>query len=123
MDSDELPSQIADVLNDDNGEDGDFRLISSDKAIFKMLVSDNNAGAIIGKGGSTIAQMQEESGARIKVSQNDDFYPGTRDRALLLIGTCENVLFAQELIWQKISQVRNCITEDCVLNFFSFLVF
>jgi RNA-binding protein Nova len=70
-----------------------------------MLISDNIAGAIIGKSGSAINQLQEESGARIKVSQNNDFYPNSRDRTLLILGTVENVLFAQELIWQKIAQV------------------
>lgn len=35
------------------------------------------AGAIIGKGGETIAQLQKETGARVKMSKANDFYPGT----------------------------------------------
>jgi len=27
-------------------------------------------------GGSTISELQEQTGARIKLSQNNDFYPG-----------------------------------------------
>lgn len=34
------------------------------------------AGAIIGKGGETIAQIQKEAGARVKMSKANDFYPG-----------------------------------------------
>lgn len=34
------------------------------------------AGAIIGKGGETIAQLQKETGARVKMSKSHDFYPG-----------------------------------------------
>jgi len=34
------------------------------------------AGAIIGKGGETIAQVQKEVNARIKMSKANDFYPG-----------------------------------------------
>jgi hypothetical protein len=40
------------------------------------LVPSIAAGAIIGKGGETIAQVQKESGARVKMSKANDFYPG-----------------------------------------------
>lgn len=43
----------------------------------KMLVSASLAGCLIGKGGSTIHDLQERTGARIKLSQNNDFFPGT----------------------------------------------
>ena len=36
------------------------------------------AGAIIGKGGETIAQVQKEAGARVKMSKANDFYPGMK---------------------------------------------
>lgn len=34
------------------------------------------AGAIIGKGGETIASLQKDAGARVKMSKSHDFYPG-----------------------------------------------
>ena len=34
------------------------------------------AGGIIGKGGETIAQLQNEVGAKIKMSKANDYYPG-----------------------------------------------
>ena len=43
---------------------------------FKILVPSAAAGAIIGKGGETIAQLQKEAGARVKMSKANDFYPG-----------------------------------------------
>lgn len=43
---------------------------------FKILVPAVAAGAIIGKGGETIAHLQKEAGARIKMSKANDFYPG-----------------------------------------------
>lgn len=43
----------------------------------KVLVPSTAAGAIIGKGGDTIAQLQKDTGARIKMSKANDFYPGT----------------------------------------------
>lgn len=42
----------------------------------KILVPAVAAGAIIGKGGETIAQLQKEAGARVKMSKANDFYPG-----------------------------------------------
>ena len=35
------------------------------------------AGAIIGKKGESIAKLQNDSGARVKMSKSHDFYPGT----------------------------------------------
>lgn len=43
---------------------------------FKVLVPSMVAGAIIGKGGETIAQLQKDTGARVKMSKSHDFYPG-----------------------------------------------
>lgn len=45
---------------------------------FKLLVPSVAAGAIIGKGGETIAQLQREKHAKVKMSKANDFYPGTR---------------------------------------------
>nr|CAD7425464.1 unnamed protein product [Timema monikensis] len=50
------------------GADGTFH--------FKILVPSIAAGAIIGKGGETIAQLQKDAGARVKMSKANDFYPG-----------------------------------------------
>ena len=41
------------------------------------------AGGIIGKGGETIAQLQTEVGAKIKMSKANDFYPGIFTNFLL----------------------------------------
>ena len=50
---------------------------------FKILVPSTAAGAIIGKGGETIAQLQKDAGTRIKMSKANDFYPGTWNFILL----------------------------------------
>lgn len=42
----------------------------------KILVPSVAAGAIIGKGGETIAQLQKDTNARVKMSKANDFYPG-----------------------------------------------
>lgn len=43
---------------------------------FKILVPSIAAGAIIGKGGEAIGQIQKETGAKVKMSKANDFYPG-----------------------------------------------
>lgn len=53
------------------GGDGTYHL--------KVLVPGVAAGAIIGKGGETIAQLQKDTGARVKMSKSHDFYPGKGD--------------------------------------------
>lgn len=47
---------------------------------FKTLVPAVAAGAIIGKGGETIAAIQKDTGARVKMSKSHDFYPGQYKR-------------------------------------------
>ena len=51
---------------------------SGDNVHFKILIPSFAAGAIIGKGGETIAQIQKDTGARIKMSKASDFYPGNK---------------------------------------------
>lgn len=45
---------------------------------FKILVPSIASGAIIGKGGETIAQLQKDTNARVKMSKANDFYPGNK---------------------------------------------
>lgn len=56
------------ICFDFTGGDGTYHL--------KVLVPGVAAGAIIGKGGDTIAQLQKDTGARVKMSKSHDFYPG-----------------------------------------------
>lgn len=59
---------------------------------FKILVPAAAAGRIIGKGGTTIAQLQKDAGARVKMSKASEFYPGTTERVCLISGPIEGIL-------------------------------
>lgn len=72
------------------------------KTYLKFLVSNASAGSVIGKGGSTITDFQKESGAHIQLSRNQDFFPGTADRIILLSGKIDQVLKAMDLILNKL---------------------
>jgi len=55
----------------------------ADNVHLKILVPSIAAGAIIGKGGETIASVQKEAGARVKMSKANDFYPGKCTRFII----------------------------------------
>ncbi|CAK8572964.1 unnamed protein product [Lathyrus sativus] len=68
----------------------------------RFLVSNSAAGSVIGKGGSTITDFQSQSGARIQLSRNNEFFPGTTDRIIMVSGAITEVLRAVELILSKL---------------------
>ncbi|XP_027104895.1 protein BTR1-like isoform X3 [Coffea arabica] len=68
----------------------------------KFLLSNAEAGSVIGKGGSTINDFQTQSGARIQLSRNFEFFPGTSDRIVMVSGLIDDVLKAVDLILSKL---------------------
>ena len=68
----------------------------------RFLVSNAEAGSVIGKGGSTISDFQSQSGARIQLSRNHEFFPGTSDRIIMVSGTIGETLKAMDLILAKL---------------------
>jgi predicted RNA-binding protein YlqC (UPF0109 family) len=73
----------------------------------RILVSDSEAGSIIGRGGSTVTALQSTSGALVKVSRRGQLLPGTGRRVLLVSGLFHQVMDAAEIILKKILyQVR-----------------
>ncbi|XP_076318733.1 RNA-binding protein Pasilla-like isoform X2 [Tachypleus tridentatus] len=71
---------------------------------FKILVPSVAAGAIIGKGGETVAQLQKKTGTRIKMSKANDYYPGTTERVCLVTGNVDGIFQAHEFIMEKIKE-------------------
>ncbi|KAF4368033.1 hypothetical protein CsatB_011340 [Cannabis sativa] len=68
----------------------------------RFLVSNAAAGSVIGKGGATITEFQSTSGARIQLSRNHEFFPGTTDRIIMISATINEVLKAMELVLAKL---------------------
>eukprot|EP00934_Nitzschia_sp_Nitz4_P005346 Nitzschia sp. Nitz4//scaffold86_size83305//77367//79467//NITZ4_005275-RA/size83305-augustus-gene-0.60-mRNA-1//1//CDS//3329559289//5336//frame0 len=81
---------------------GDKASASATASAIKLLVSNNVAGSIIGRAGQTISDFQTQSGARIKLSQTGDYYPGTQDRVCLVQGPLENVKAAVKLLLERL---------------------
>ncbi|XP_006764483.1 PREDICTED: RNA-binding protein Nova-2 [Myotis davidii] len=57
----------------------------SAKELVEIAVPENLVGAILGKGGKTLVEYQELTGARIQISKKGEFLPGTRNPAQYLI--------------------------------------
>lgn len=71
-------------------------LISLNNKLYaRTLVSTKEAGMVIGKSGTNIHNIREESGARVTISGN---VPNTHDRVMTIIGSHENVIKAISLI-------------------------
>lgn len=68
----------------------------------RFLVSNAAAGSVIGKGGATITDFQSQSGARIQLSRNHEFFPGTTDRIIMVSGNINDIIKAMELILAKL---------------------
>ncbi|KAK4367092.1 hypothetical protein RND71_014972 [Anisodus tanguticus] len=67
-----------------------------------FLLSNAEAGSIIGKGGATITDLQSRSGARIQLSRNYEVFPGTSDRIVMVSGFLDDILKAVDLILGKL---------------------
>jgi len=87
-----------------DGGDGSVPDGARDNIHLKILVPSVAAGAIIGKGGETIAQIQKDAGARVKMSKANDFYPGTTERICLIMGSPEAVRTVNNFIMEKIRE-------------------
>ncbi|EDW66526.1 RNA-binding protein Pasilla isoform X4 [Drosophila virilis] len=77
----------------------------------KILVPAVASGAIIGKGGETIASLQKDTGARVKMSKSHDFYPGTTERVCLITGSVEGIMTVVDFIMDKIREKPDLTTK------------
>lgn len=80
----------------------------NDTIHMKILVPSGAVGAIIGKGGESIAEVQWVTGARIKLSKPNDFYPGTMERVCLIQGTLEGITRMHNYIMDRMLEKPEC---------------
>jgi len=70
-------------------------------------VPDILVGSLLGKGGSTISEFIQFSGAKIQFSGKNEFAPGTTDRILTITGDMTQSQTAYFLINQKVEQAQS----------------
>ncbi|XP_037632101.1 RNA-binding protein Nova-2 isoform X2 [Sebastes umbrosus] len=79
------------------------KLSEGAKEVVEIAVPENLVGAILGKGGKTLVEYQELTGARIQISKKGEFIPGTRNRKVTITGSQAATQAAQYLISQRIT--------------------
>eukprot|EP01026_Neomeris_dumetosa_P013461 TRINITY_DN1470_c1_g1_i6.p1 TRINITY_DN1470_c1_g1~~TRINITY_DN1470_c1_g1_i6.p1 ORF type:complete len:315 (-),score=30.07 TRINITY_DN1470_c1_g1_i6:948-1892(-) len=67
-------------------------------------IPEDEVGAIIGRNGANITEIQQACRVRIKISDKGDFIPGTNERRVTVTGTHDAVQMAQLMMQQKLRQ-------------------
>lgn len=68
----------------------------------QVAIPDSLIGSILGRGGSTLNELQMQSNTRIRISQRGEFVPGTKNRIVTIRGpTAQSVTVAQMLMSQR----------------------
>lgn len=76
-----------------------------EQASVRLLVPDRQVGGLIGRGGSKISQIREESGVKIEINSSPELPDGARGlRVVRLDGTLERILQAQKQIYATLEE-------------------
>jgi len=78
-----------------------------DETSILVTIPDALVGAVLGRGGRTVAEIQVASGCRIKVSDRDDFFEDTTNRKVIITGPAEGVHMANYLLTQRLSVITS----------------
>jgi len=71
--------------------------------VFKVLAPDSLVASIIGKGGETRKSIEDESGAKLKISERHEYYPETNCRILVVSASdAAHVMAALEQVVSRI---------------------
>lgn len=71
-----------------------------------ITVPISSIGSIIGRGGSVIRGLIEQSGANIKIQQKEDMRPGAVEREISLMGSPSNIETARRLIMDIVADTQ-----------------
>lgn len=72
-------------------------------SVLKLLVSDRQAGKLIGKHGSTVSQIGQSCHVAIRVSASNMFFPTTTDRVVLIGGEMANIETALRTVQERVA--------------------
>ncbi|XP_072171068.1 RNA-binding protein Nova-1-like [Diadema setosum] len=74
------------------------------ESILESEVPETLVGAILGKGGKTLVEFQNLTGAKIQISKKNEYVPGTRNRRVTITGPVTAAQNAHFLIMQRVAQ-------------------
>jgi len=95
----------------ENEDKGNFKRDSGKERmgkepLIKVLVPNDAAGAIIGKGGGNLGDLKSRYGATIRISHNRETYPGTDERIVILTGEVGQIIDLHNYIIDKVADAR-----------------
>ena len=74
-------------------------------SLIQMSIPDTLIGAVLGRGGTTLNELQSSTNTRIRISQRGVYVPGTTNRVVTISGpTGESVATAQHQINQRLAK-------------------
>lgn len=95
-----------------NGAGGKFQNNKEDRSNSVTIgVADGHIGLVVGRGGRTIMEISQVSGARIKISDRGDFMSGTSDRKVTITGSQRAIRAAESMIMQKVAYASERVME------------
>merc|ERR1712183_324066 len=74
--------------------------------MIKVLVPNDAAGAIIGKGGANLGDLKSRYGVALRISHNRETYPGTDERIVALTGEVGQIIDLHNYIIDKVADAR-----------------
>jgi len=94
--------------NDDESASRDTKRVAhgKDTPLIKVLIPNDAAGAIIGKGGSNLGDLKTRYGASIRISHSRDVYPDTDERIVVLTGEVGQIIDLHNYIIDKVADAR-----------------
>jgi RNA-binding protein Nova len=91
--------------NSDNSGPASKRAHMSDAEVqIKILIPAAAVGALIGKGGEAMKNLKNESGCRVNMSKNQEFYHGTNERICVVKGKVNSCNLVLQAIIDKIKE-------------------
>ncbi|GBF92113.1 hypothetical protein Rsub_04460 [Raphidocelis subcapitata] len=85
--------------------------LSNARAVLTMALLDEDVGAILGKRGQTLTQIQQNAKVAIKISDRSKMDPHTHEREVTLSGSYAGIQLACAMIAEKLSANRPRVSE------------
>jgi RNA-binding protein Nova len=92
--------------NNENGGPASKKanVTESDTVQVKVLIPSGAVGALIGKGGETMRNLKNDTGCRVQMSKNQEFYHGTTERICFVKGKISSAMIVMGAILEKIQE-------------------
>ncbi|XP_022841465.1 protein BTR1-like isoform X2 [Olea europaea var. sylvestris] len=80
-----------------------FRILEDRSSSLTIAIPAENKGIVVGRGGRSVMEISQLSGARIKISERGDFMSGTSDRKVTISGPQSAIRIAETMILRKVA--------------------